>query len=130
VVGDKVQVTFEAKNTGPGTLNGIQLAIEEKHDDTYPDGYRGTVVNLAPGEVASFNPQSAPLTAGSWRWRADNLKPYTVLSTITTMVTGEPPPPPPVDDTIVYLEETLTDATGKVYSTKADQPGGITYRKV
>jgi hypothetical protein len=136
VVGDRVQFTFEAKNTGPGPLTGIQLGIEEMlYPDVFPDGYRGPVVNLAPGEVTSFNPQSAPITAGNWRWRADNLKPYTVLSTITVDVTGEPPPPPPPPpppstDTITFLEETLTDSAGKVYSTKVDHPGGVRYRWV
>jgi hypothetical protein len=133
VVGDKVQFTFEAKNTGTGVLTGIQLGIEEKHDDVYPDGYRGPVVNLAPGEAATFNPQSAPLTAGHWRWRADNLKPYTVLSTIEVDVTGTPPPPPPPpppSDTITR-HETVTDVdTGEVWTTEIDQPDGVIYRKV
>jgi hypothetical protein len=133
VVGDRVQFMFEVENTGAGKLVGIQLGIEEHYGDVNPDGFRGPIVDLEPGATTSFNPTTEPMTPGNKRWVFDNLKPYTVLKTITVDVTGEPPPPPPPppsNDVMTIKLGELTDTVGQKWTADVDQPEGVKYRKV
>jgi len=99
-VGDKVTFAFSAKNVGEGKLTGIQMGIEEKYNEVYPDNFRGPIIDLEPGATASYNPTTAPMVAGSARWIFDNLRPYTRLATIERTIEDNPEPPPPPPPTI------------------------------
>lgn len=132
----KATAHMKVKNTGEGNLTGISLAIEDMVDGVGKNGFGFTPdFDLEPGAVYDHNPERPdPLTSGHWRFRGDYKQAgrYNVLGTVEVDVTDvpPPPPPPPAGDTVKFKEETLTDESGKVYSTKADQPEGVTYRKV
>jgi hypothetical protein len=132
-VGDQISVHLKVKNTGEGRLTGISLAIEDMVDGAGGDGFGFTpVFDLEPGAVYDHNPLRPDLlTAGHWRFRGDYRSPdgvYHVLGVVEVDVSGdEPPPPPPAE--IMTIREQIT-IEGKTYSTDADQPDGVIYRRV
>ncbi len=132
--GDKIAAHMHVKNTGEGKLTAVALAIEDMVDGVGKAGFGFTSdFDLEPGQEYDHNPtRPDALTAGHWRFRGDYKQygTYHVLGTVEVDVADEPPPPPPEPtETLTVNPETLT-IDGVTYSTEADQPDGVVFRRV